>query len=74
MAQGWIIIKKGNIDILGMEKRRLSFREKAKIRIAFWDKFGEQKIDIVSFKENEQEPLKSLPLKRRLSCEVLPKI
>jgi predicted nucleotidyltransferase len=55
--------KGGDIDILVVGNRRLSLMEKVKIRTAFYKRFGEQKLDIVSFTREENPPFKTLALK-----------
>jgi uncharacterized protein len=54
--------KGGDIDILVIGKRELSFREKSKIRIIFWKNFGEQKIDIATFTEQSNDNFKKVAL------------
>lgn len=54
--------KGGDLDILVLGNKLLSFKEKATIRISFWKKFGEQKIDIVSFRFDDNAPFKDLAL------------
>ncbi len=54
----------GDIDILVVADRRLTLSEKVKIRVAFYKKFGEQKIDIVSFTREEDSPFKRIALKQ----------
>lgn len=54
--------KGGDIDILVIGTRRLKLSEKIDIRIGFYKKFGEQKLDIVSFSKNENNSFKSLAL------------
>ena len=54
--------KGGDIDILVIGENQLSGQEKRNIRIAFYKKFGEQKIDIVSFKRDEPSNFKELAL------------
>jgi predicted nucleotidyltransferase len=53
----------GDIDLLVIGKRRLSLTEKVKIRVAFFKRFGEQKIDIVSFSRDEKSTFKEFALK-----------
>ena len=54
--------KGGDIDILVIGENQLTGQEKRNIRIAFYKKFGEQKIDIVSFKRDEPSNFKELAL------------
>ena len=53
----------GDIDILVIGNRRLTLSEKRKIRIEFFKRFGEQKLDIVSFSRDEESTFKELALK-----------
>ncbi len=54
--------KGGDIDILVLSDRLLNSEEKRKIKISFHKKFGEQKIDIVSFCFNDNDSFKQLIL------------
>jgi len=53
-------LKGGDIDIMVLGKRKLTVDEKRSIKVAFLKKFGEQKIDIVSFRWNEPSAFKDL--------------
>ncbi|MEO2068902.1 MAG: nucleotidyltransferase domain-containing protein [Desulfurobacteriaceae bacterium] len=53
----------GDIDILVIGERKLSLMEKVKIRVAFFKRFGEQKIDIISFSRDEKSTFKEFALK-----------
>ena len=55
-------LKGGDIDILVIGEKTLTFQEKRNLKIAFYKKFGEQKIDIVSFKRGEPSNFKELAL------------
>ena len=55
-------LKGGDVDVLVLGSRELKDREKREIKIAFYKKFGEQKIDIVSFERNDPAPFKQLVL------------
>jgi len=55
-------LKGGDIDILVIGEKRLSGQEKRNVKIAFYKEFGEQKIDIVSFKRDEPSNFKELAL------------
>lgn len=46
----------GDIDILVVGHRKLNLEEKIQIRLAFYDRFGEQKLDIVSYQLNSSDP------------------
>lgn len=50
----------GDIDIAVVAPRKLTFLEKSEIRRSFWRKFGEQKIDIVSFETHEHTPFRDV--------------
>ena len=54
--------KGGDIDILVIGENRLTGQEKRDIKIAFYKKFGEQKLDIVSFSRDEPSNFKELAL------------
>lgn len=54
--------KGGDIDILILSERKLSLADKARIRYAFYEKFGEQKLDLVNFTFNEESNFKELAL------------
>ena len=55
-------LKGGDIDILVIGDKELTSQEKRNIKIAFYKKLGEQKIDIVSLKRNESSAFKELVL------------
>ena len=59
--------KGGDIDILILSDRVLSRKEKASIEFAFFQKFGEQKLDLVSFRYNEKSPFKKIALDEAVS-------
>jgi predicted nucleotidyltransferase len=54
--------KGGDIDILVIGDRRLSGQEKRDIKITFQKRFGEQRIDVVSFASTESSNFKDLIL------------
>lgn len=54
--------KGGDIDILVIGERKLTGQEKRDIKIAFSKKMGWQKIDIVSYKNDEQSNFKYIVL------------
>ena len=58
--------KGGDIDILVMGERKLSPQEKRHVKIEFHKRFGEQKIDIVSFDANDSSSFKELALSESL--------
>lgn len=54
--------KGGDIDILILSDKKLSFNDKVKIKYAFYEKFGEQKLDLVNFRFDEDSNFKELAL------------
>lgn len=54
--------KGGDIDILVLADRPLSFQEKFAVKLAFYQRFGEQKIDIVSFTRSDEASFKQIAL------------
>ena len=56
--------KGGDIDVLIIGDRKLTLNEKIDVKIAFYKKFGEQKIDIVSFIKEEESSFKELALEK----------
>jgi len=52
----------GDIDIMILSHEKMILATKRKIRIAFYKQFGEQKIDIVNFRFDEQSNFKDLVL------------
>ena len=55
-------LKGGDIDILVIGEKALTCQGKRNVKIAFYKEFGEQKIDIVSFKRGEPSNFKELAL------------
>ena len=55
-------LKGGDIDILVFGEKELTGQEKRNIKITFCKEFGEQKIDIVSFRRGESSNFKELAL------------
>jgi len=55
-------LKGGDIDVLVVGARQLTGQEKRNVKIAFYKEFGEQKIDLVSFKRDEQSSFKDYAL------------
>ena len=53
----------GDIDILILTKRKLTFAELSTIRWAFYERFGEQKLDLVNFCFDDNDPFKTIALK-----------
>ncbi len=54
--------KGGDIDILVIASRKLNFSENVDIHYAFERTFGEQKLDVVSFAQCDQDPFKQVVL------------
>lgn len=54
--------KGGDIDILILGDRVLNWKEKGDIKNIFWQHFGLQKLDIVSFTHEDQTPFKKITL------------
>lgn len=52
----------GDIDILVIGDRRLSLRERINIQAKFWKEFGEQKLDIATFTNEDDDTFKQLAL------------
>lgn len=48
----------GDIDVLVTGSRKLTLGEESDVRMAFCNKFGEQKIDIVSYLRDEDSPFR----------------
>ena len=55
-------LKGGDIDLLVTGHRELNGQEKRDIKIAFYKKFGEQRIDIVSFRKDDPAPFRQLAM------------
>lgn len=58
--------KGGDIDVLVIASRRLKFSENVDIHYEFERAFGEQKLDVVSYAEMDQDPFKQVALKGAL--------
>lgn len=54
--------KGGDIDLLLLSESPLSRRDKRSIKIGFYNKFGYQKVDLVSFAYDDPAPFKELAL------------
>ena len=54
--------KGGDIDLLIIADRKLNFIEKGQIERQFFKSYGEQKLDLVSFKETDKDPFKEVVL------------
>jgi predicted nucleotidyltransferase len=59
--------KGGDIDILILSDRELTRKEKASIEFSFFGEFGEQKLDLVSFRYDEKSPFKEIALEEAVS-------
>ncbi len=55
-------LRGGDIDILVIAEKKLTGQDKRNIKLSFYKKFGEQKVDIVSFKKDEPSNFKELAL------------
>lgn len=54
--------KGGDVDIMVLSGKKLLWKEKAKIRWHYFEKYGEQKLDIVSSTFEEVNPFKQIVL------------
>lgn len=54
--------KGGDIDILVIGERVLTGQEKRDIKIAFYKKFGEQRIDLVGYSKTDDTNFKKIAL------------
>ena len=54
--------KGGDVDILVLSNPKLTWNEMAHIRRRFWEQFGFQKLDLVSFASDERSAFKELVL------------
>ena len=52
----------GDIDVLILSDKKLSFSELSGMRISFYKLFGEQKIDLINFTYTEKTPFKEIAL------------
>ena len=55
-------LRGGDIDILVIAEKELTGQKKRNIKLSFYKEFGEQKVDIVSFKKDEPSNFKELAL------------
>ncbi len=58
--------KGGDIDILVIASRKLTFYENVDIHYEFERTFGEQKLDVLSYTTSDQDPFKQLVLQGAL--------
>ena len=56
--------KGGDVDIMVLSDRELGWKEKCLIKYEYFKKFGEQKIDIVSFSFKEKSPFKQITMEQ----------
>jgi predicted nucleotidyltransferase len=56
--------KGGDIDIMVLSARRLDWKEKSKFRWRYFGKYGEQKMDIVTFSFMDESPFKRLIMEK----------
>lgn len=54
--------KGGDIDILIITAHQLTTREKSNLLMQFWNKFGEQRLDLVCFTPESNAAFKQLAL------------
>jgi len=54
--------KGGDIDLLFLTDKKLTFAQKSRFKNDFFQRFGEQKIDIVNFTFDEQTAFKDIIL------------
>ena len=59
-------LKGGDIDILVIGDEAMTDRQKRELKIAFYRKFGPQKVDLVSFRKDDPSPFKQLTLMEAL--------
>ncbi|HOT77411.1 MAG TPA: nucleotidyltransferase domain-containing protein [Candidatus Wallbacteria bacterium] len=52
----------GDIDILVISEREADFSIRSKIKINFYKKFGERKLDLVFYRRNDESAFKRLAL------------
>ncbi|MBI4653445.1 MAG: nucleotidyltransferase domain-containing protein [Nitrospirae bacterium] len=52
----------GDIDIMVLSNRKIRWKEKATIRWHYFEKFGEQKLDIISSTFKEEDTFKQIAL------------
>jgi len=56
----------GDIDICIIDYREFSWDEKNKIRLSFWAKFGEQKLDILSYAKDDDSTFKHVIMESKI--------
>jgi predicted nucleotidyltransferase len=55
-------LKGGDVDILVLADPKLTWEETARIRRRFWEQFGFQKLDLISFSPQDRSAFKDLVL------------
>ena len=58
--------KGGDIDLLFLTNERIKGRDIRRFKVGFYQKFGEQKIDVVNFTKLQNHPFKSLALEHAI--------
>jgi predicted nucleotidyltransferase len=56
--------KGGDIDIMVLSARRLNWKDKSKLRWRYFGKYGEQRMDIVTFSFTDENPFKRLIMEK----------
>lgn len=59
-------MKGGDIDILILTNEKLGFSSLSQMRINFYKNFGEQKIDLINFTYQDNDPFKDIALSQAL--------
>lgn len=54
--------KGGDIDFMILTDKKLSVSQRSHIRFGFFEKYGEQKIDMVNFTFSQEHPFKEMVL------------
>ncbi|MBI5186300.1 MAG: nucleotidyltransferase domain-containing protein [Nitrospinae bacterium] len=55
--------KGGDIDIMVLSEKKIRWKEKAMIRWHYFEKFGEQKLDIISSTFKDEDAFKQMVLR-----------
>ena len=58
--------KGGDIDLLIIDEKPLTVDERVRIEMSFWEVFGPQKLDLVSFPKSSDDPFKRIALKNAI--------
>ncbi len=59
--------KGGDIDILILSDRELTRKERSSIEFSFFKRFGEQKLDLVSYSFDEESSFKDVALEEAVA-------